>query len=136
MIPSKRVVLQDVDAVTVSPRDLPSNVIGYEAVDAIVWMDADANFLVSGTHTPSLEAILQWVHQGGNLVVCQPAEAFKMKPFEEILPVGEQMDGQWIIPTVDRSDLDVLRRAGASAGAIRRAGRTIWGRSRWLGCRR
>lgn len=109
-------VLQDVDAVTVSPRDLPSNVIGYEAVDAIVWMDADANFLVSGTHTPSLEAILQWVRQGGNLVVCQPAEAFKVKPFEEILPVGAQMNGQWVIPTVDRSDLEVLRKLAHQSG--------------------
>jgi hypothetical protein len=101
-------VLEDVDAVTVSPRDLPSNVIGYEGVDAIVWMDADANFLVSGTHTPSLEAILQWVHQGGHLVICQPAEAFKIKPFAEILPVGAQINGEWTIPTVDRTDLEPL----------------------------
>jgi hypothetical protein len=103
-------VLEDVDAVTVAPRDLPSNVIGYEAVDAIVWMDADANFLVSGTHTPSLEAILQWVHQGGHLVVCQPPEAFKIKPFEEILPVGAQVNGEWTIPTVDRTDMEPLER--------------------------
>jgi hypothetical protein len=103
-------VLEDVDAVTVSPRDLPSNVIGYEGVDAIVWMDADANFLISGTHTPSLEALLQWVHEGGNLVVCQPAEAFKIKPFAEVLPVGAQLNGEWTIPTVDRTDLDPLEK--------------------------
>jgi hypothetical protein len=102
-------LLQDVDAVTVTPRDLPSNVIGYEGVDAIVWMDADANFLASGTHTPSLEAMLQWIREGGNLVVCEPAEAFKVKPFQDILPVGAQIDGQWTIPMVDRTDLDVLR---------------------------
>ena len=103
-------VLEDVDAVAVTPRDLPSKVIGYEAVDAIVWMDADANFLISGTHTPSLEAMLQWVHQGGNLVICQPPESIKIKPFEPILPVGGQIDGQWAIPTVDRTDMDVLDR--------------------------
>jgi len=101
-------VLQDVEAVAVSPRDLPSNVIGYEAVDAIVWMDADANFLTSGTHTPSLEALMQWIRQGGNLVVCQPAESIKLKPFEQILPVGGQINGQWTIPTVDRKDLSDL----------------------------
>ena len=103
-------VLEDVDAVAVAPRDLPSKVIGYEAVDAIVWIDADANFLISGTHTPSLEALLQWVHQGGNLVICQPPESIKIKPFEPILPVGGQINGQWAIPTVDRTDMDVLVR--------------------------
>ncbi len=103
-------VLQDVDAVVVAPRDLPSKVIGYEAVDDIVWLDADANFLVSGTRTPSLEALLQWVKQGGDLVVCQPAEAVKLKPFEQILPVGGQINGEWTIPTVDRDDMDVLTR--------------------------
>jgi hypothetical protein len=103
-------VLQDADPIVVTPRDLPSNVIGYEAVDTIVWLDADANFLTSGTHTPSLEALLQWVRQGGNLVVCQPPEAFKVKPFQEILPVGAQIEGQWTIPTVDRKDMDVLNR--------------------------
>jgi hypothetical protein len=103
-------VLQDVEAVQVAPRDLPGNVIGYEAVDTIVWMDADANFLTSGTHTPSLEALMQWVHQGGHLVVCEPAESIKIKPFQQILPVGGQVEGQWMIPTVDRRDLDVLNR--------------------------
>ena len=103
-------VLQDVDAIACTPRDLPSNVIGYEAVDAIVWMDADANFLTSGTQTPSLEALLQWVHQGGHLVVCEPPEAIKIKPFADILPVGGQIEGQWTIPMVDRKELDVLNR--------------------------
>lgn len=103
-------VLQDVDPVIVTPRDLPSKSIGYEAVDAIVWMDADANFLTSGTHTPSLEALLQWVREGGNLIVCQPPEAVKLKPFQQILPVGGQINGEWTIPTVDRDNLDVLTR--------------------------
>ena len=43
-------VLEDVDPVVVQPRNLPSNVLGYNGVDAIVWLDADANFLISGTH--------------------------------------------------------------------------------------
>jgi hypothetical protein len=103
-------VLQDVEAVTIAPRDLPGNVIGYEAVDAIVWLDADANLLTSGTHTPSLEALMQWIHQGGNLVVCEPPEAVKIKPFEDILPVKAQVNGLWTIPMSDRSDLDVLNR--------------------------
>jgi hypothetical protein len=106
---AQRGLLQDIEAVKVSPRDLPNNVIGYEAVDAIVWMDADANFLTTGTHTPALEAMVQWIHQGGHLIVCQPPEAFKIKPFADLLPVGGQINGQWTIPVVDRPDADVLR---------------------------
>jgi hypothetical protein len=116
-------VLQDIDAVAVSPRDLPSNVIGYEAVDDIVWLDADANFLTSGTHTPSLEALMQWIRQGGHLVVCQPPEAYKVKPFEEILPVGGQINGQWTIPTYDRKDLSVLNRL---AHPVANTGTAAW----------
>jgi hypothetical protein len=103
-------VLEDVDAVVVRPSDLPSSVLGYDAVDAIVWMDADANFLISGTRTPSLEAIVQWIHQGGHLVVCQPPEVNKVKPFADLLPVGEMDGDQWTIPMTDRPDVDVIQR--------------------------
>ena len=27
------------------PADLPENVIGYDAVDGVIWLDADANSL-------------------------------------------------------------------------------------------
>ena len=110
-------VLEDVDAVVVQPRDLPSNVLGYDGVDAIVWLDADANFLISGTRTPSLEAIVQWVRQGGNLVVCQPNEPNKIKPFADLLPVGGLVNGEWTIPMVDRDDIGVLRRIAAPVEA-------------------
>jgi hypothetical protein len=104
-------VMEDVDAVVVRPSDLPASVLGYDAVDAIVWMDADANFLISGTRTPSLEAIVQWVHQGGHLVVCQPPEPNKIKPFADLLPVGEMQGDQWIIPMADSTDDSPLRTA-------------------------
>ena len=101
-------VMEDVDAVTLHPSDLPTSVLGYDAVDAIVWMDADVNYLISGTREPSLEAIVQWIHQGGHLVVCQPAEVNKVKPFADLLPVGEMDGDQWTIPMEDRKDVDVL----------------------------
>lgn len=110
-------VLEDVDGVVVQPRDLPANVLGYEGVDAIVWLDADANFLISGTRTPSLEAIVQWVRQGGHLVVCQPNEPNKIKPFADLLPVGGLVNGDWTIPMVDRDDIGVLRRIAAPIDA-------------------
>ncbi|MDP9173107.1 MAG: hypothetical protein M3O30_04470 [Planctomycetota bacterium] len=109
-------VLEDVDAVPVHPADLPSNVIGYEAVDAIVWMDADATFLTAGTRAPALEAIRQWVHQGGHLVICQPPEPFKIKPFADLLPVGGLLDGEWAIPMFDRKDVDILNQLAHPSG--------------------
>jgi hypothetical protein len=103
-------VLEDVDAVGVQPRDLPASVLGYDAVDAIVWLDADANFLISGTRTPSLEAIRQWVAQGGHLIVAQPPDPLKIKPFADLLPVAAILQNQSTIPMADHSGLDVLTR--------------------------
>ncbi len=115
-------VLEDVEPVVLQPRDLPSDVRGYEAVDAIVWMNADANFLTSGTRAPSLEAIGQWVRQGGNLAVCQPSESFKIGPFKEILPVGGLLNGEWTIPMADRPGIDVLQRVIEGDDSARRLG--------------
>jgi len=112
-----RGVLEDVDPVVVQPRDLPSNVLGYDGVDAIVWLDADANFLVSGTRTPSLEALMQWIHQGGHLVICEPNEPNKIKPFADMLPVGGLVNGEWSIRMVDRDDIGVLRRIAVPSGS-------------------
>jgi hypothetical protein len=103
-------VLEDVDAVGVGPRDLPASVLGYDAVDTIIWLDADANQLISGTRTPSLEALRQWVEQGGHLVVCQPLDPLKLKPFEDILPVAAIIEDRWTIPLADHPGLDVLSR--------------------------
>jgi len=105
-------VLEDVEAIALQPRDLPTSILGYDAVDAIVWMDADANFLTSGTRAPALQAIRQWVRQGGHLVICQPPEPGKIKPFADLLPVSSSVDGRWAIPISDRPDIDVLRRFG------------------------
>ena len=38
-------VLEDVQFVQCRVTDLPDNVIGYEAVDQIVWMNANAGLL-------------------------------------------------------------------------------------------
>jgi hypothetical protein len=104
----QRGVVEDVEMVPVQPRDLPLNSNGYEAVDGIVWMDADANFLKEGTRSAALDAIHQWVHDGGHLVVCQPPEARKIEPFKDLLPVGGVLDNEWAIPIVDRKDVDIL----------------------------
>ena len=41
-------VNESIYPVLVTPFDLPENVIGYDAVDAIVWLDADAGNMTAG----------------------------------------------------------------------------------------
>ena len=83
-----RGAMEDAVSVQVSAQgdDLPSNIIGYEAVDTIVWLDADTTPLTEGTNR-SLEAIREWVRQGGHLVVCEPSEPFKLDKLADLLPV-------------------------------------------------
>lgn len=115
-------VTEDVDAVVIHPTDLPESILGYEGLDAIVWLDADASFLTQGTHTRALQAIDQYIREGGRLVVCEPAEPFKIRPFSDMLPVLPAGQGEWTLKMEDRKDADALRefvhmRDWASAGA-------------------
>ena len=104
-------VMEDVAAVDVNPRnnDLPGNVIGYEGVDAIVWMDADARTLTEGTNR-SLDAIKEWVRQGGRLVVTQPEQPFKVDKLADLLPVKSDGGAIFSVKMEQRSDVDALRR--------------------------
>jgi hypothetical protein len=111
--------LTDVEMVTVSPEELPDDVIGYEAVDAIVWMDADANKLTQGTRGSVLRAVQQYVRQGGHLLVCQPAEPAHVAPFADLLPIlSADASGRFSVPMEDRGDLDVLARITHVSGAL------------------
>lgn len=68
-----------------TPGDLPQNVLGYQAVDAIVWMDADPTEL----QTDTVAAIQEFVTNGGKLVVTQNPDWQRMKESElaPLLPV-------------------------------------------------
>jgi hypothetical protein len=91
--------------VLVTPFDLPENVIGYDAVDAIVWLDADAGNMTSGG-SRRLAAMTEYVRNGGRLVVSQPAERFKIEAFADLLPVQvKSAAGDWAIEMRDRTDL-------------------------------
>ncbi len=105
-------ILEDMVAVPVQLENLPNNVLGYEGVDAIVWMNADARKLTGGTMSSTLEAIQTWVHRGGHLVVCQPAdEPGRITPFVSMLPVSAGVEAQDLpIPMQDLKDMTVLRR--------------------------
>ena len=75
--------------------DLPGSVLGLQAVDAIVWFDAEAREISSGG-TGAFEAIQQYVKEGGQLVICQPAERARIAAFADagMLPVeAKDADG-------------------------------------------
>jgi hypothetical protein len=60
---------EDVLFVPVQPRDLPDHVLGYEAVDHIVWTSSNPLQIESGT----MAAIEQYVRNGGRLLACTGA---------------------------------------------------------------
>ncbi len=65
-----RGVVEDAIFVRVTWRDLPDNPIGYDAVDAVVWMNADHTTVADpGT----LEALRDYVRSGGTLIISQNA---------------------------------------------------------------
>jgi len=102
--------LEDTIVAQVQPRELPENVLGFDAVDTVVWMNADANALVGGTRSRTLEALDHWVRAGGRLVVCQGPDTQRVQPLASLLPIettGEQ--GGWSIPMIDTTDLTPLR---------------------------
>lgn len=79
-------LLEDVAMVQVAPADLPENVLGYDAVDAVVLLHVDP----AGLKLPTderLRALRQYASQGGRLVICQLPEWEKMSGYGDLLPV-------------------------------------------------
>jgi hypothetical protein len=62
-------LMENIAFVTVQPRDLPESVLGYDAVDSIVWLNADPQELKSGGDD-RYRALESFVRRGGNLVIC------------------------------------------------------------------
>lgn len=73
--------------VSVRPSDLPEDVRGYEMVDAILWMGAQAPDPTRSTQEPLFRAIEQYVRQGGSLAICQSPEITRTRGFDSIIPV-------------------------------------------------
>lgn len=115
---------EDVVMQLVGPMDLPENSIGYQSVDAVVWFDANADKLTTAG-SRRLAALTEYVRDGGRLVVCQPAEAFRIEPLADLLPVEtKDAAGDWLIKLRDKKDLrpirDLARYKFARAGSIAR----------------
>jgi hypothetical protein len=79
-------VLEDVSMVNVRVEDLPEKSIGYDAVDAIVWCDADPNLLKS-SGGERFKALQDYVRRGGKLIICQPFEGQSTLALGDMLPV-------------------------------------------------
>jgi hypothetical protein len=81
-------MLEDVAMVPVEPSELPENSIGYEAVDAILWLDPNPDQLTAGGDE-RLRALQNWVRGGGHLVICQQTDQWqKTLGFADLLPVS------------------------------------------------
>lgn len=71
--------------VRISPNDLPGNVIGYDAVDCVLWLNADPGAL----DPDALAALQEYIRDGGRMLVCPNAEWQRLKESElgAMLPV-------------------------------------------------
>jgi hypothetical protein len=87
--------------VRVSIDRLPENVLGYDAVDAIVWLDGNPGRL-SESGSTRMEAIREFVRRGGHLVICTPPLWQSLKEFGDLLPVE-------IASATLKADTEVLR---------------------------
>jgi len=94
-------VLEDVVFISLRTRDLPENVLAYDAVDAILWLDADPAALKADGGARE-QAIDTYIRAGGHLVISQPANWQPTLAFGPLLPV--ELKG-----VTDRPDPEPLR---------------------------
>jgi hypothetical protein len=96
-------LLEDVAMVPVQTRDLPEDVAGYAAADAVVWLNAPPLDARRPSEQKRFEALGQYVRQGGRLVICQgPRWRETAQAFGDMMPVEVAGMGQ-------REDLTPLR---------------------------
>ncbi len=96
-------MMEDIIHQPVNANDLPTNPLGYDSVDDLLWNHPDPAMV----NPDAISAIEEWVKSGGRMVVCQSIEWQKMRdgPFAAMLPV---------VPTgmVDEKNAGTLRRLG------------------------
>ncbi|MDB5297069.1 MAG: hypothetical protein JWO31_3052 [Phycisphaerales bacterium] len=101
-------VMEDVLFVPVRTDALPDSAVGYEGLDAILWLDAKVSAI---RNTPQFSALQQWVRQGGQLAVCQPSDRNQLDALADadMLPVvarvGPAADAAWAIQVRTKLDL-------------------------------
>ena len=109
-------VLESLAPALVQARDLPDDVRGYDAADAVVLLGSavDYDALTSGGR---LDAIKAFVRRGGRLVICQPTDQF-----QQALRLGDLM------PVTVASVEEAESAAGLRALALPRESATAEGR--------
>jgi hypothetical protein len=81
---------EEVQVVNIHADELPEDPIGYEAVDAIVWLDGNPADLAAG-NLDTFAALKDYVRYGGHLIVCQSLINWQEDlGFGDMLPVDVQ----------------------------------------------
>jgi len=94
-------LLQDVEVVSIRQEQLPEDPIGYQAVDAIIWLDGNPGDLKGGA-LDTFAALKDYIRFGGQLVICQSTINWQEdQAFADLLPVD-------ITGIEDRSDFEPL----------------------------
>ena len=82
-------LIEDPELIYLRPVDLPESPLGYDAVDAVLWLTGKTQDLEAGG-SRALAGLKQWVARGGQLVVVQPSQSsgsHRISGFEDVLPV-------------------------------------------------
>ncbi len=125
---------EDVEVVSVRTRELPDDPLGYEAVDAVLWLDGNPADLEAG-NTHQFAALQDYVRTGGQLVVNQPTAGWQSTGgFGDMLPVDvrgvdskadfEPLRSLAAVPNADEDGIylsDVVRVYGSPTGRWERA---------------
>jgi hypothetical protein len=70
----------------VTPDRLPESSIGYEGVDAVVWLDGSPTELTTGSSS-RLEALRDYVKLGGKLIISTQPQWQQLAGFDDLMPV-------------------------------------------------
>jgi len=108
-------LVEDVQMISVQPRELPENVLGYDAIDAIIWSGATPPDPDVPADEPRMRAIQQYVRAGGKLVICQPIQWQQALSWGDMLPVTFPKYGD-VQGVSQKDDLKPLRTMAEKSG--------------------
>ena len=129
-----RGIMESMRFVFIDQGALPDRAIGYQSVDAVLWLNEDPARLSE----PAMNALGEWVREGGRMVVCQNRE--------KVATVASGKFGQLVPVTFPETDpvrtlnfaqgLDTLRAiAEPHLGQFPRYKREVAGVDPWWGLR-
>ncbi len=94
-------VTEDVVMIVVRPDELPESALGFDGIDAVVWMAGDANLLSAGG-ARRLPALTEYIKLGGK-------DRSRVEALEPLLPIKlKDAAGNWLLEARDRTSLTPL----------------------------